>query len=57
MKYFLFLLLGYVTFRLLRSILPRLTRRESDNKDKKASDSLTIREEDIRDAEYKDIDQ
>jgi len=55
MRYILLILLGYLIYRLIRPLLPPLTARKPEKK-KKNEPSSGIREEDIRDAEFKDLE-
>lgn len=56
MRYLLYFLLGYIVYKLVRFIIPKITSSGTTKGGEEASDSLGIREEDIRDAEYKDLE-
>ena len=57
LKTILIIVLVYLAFRLLKGQIPKLRPRDHPDKAPDADDALDIREENIRDAEYKDLEE
>ena len=55
MRTLLLILVGYLIFRLVRPHFPTLTIKKTDENLEEKKSSLDIRDEDIQDADYKDL--
>jgi len=56
MKYVILILLAYFLYRLLKSYLPKIILKESKFRRSQKESSINIPEEDIRDADFQEID-
>ncbi|MBC8174958.1 MAG: hypothetical protein H8E82_04810 [Candidatus Marinimicrobia bacterium] len=56
MKYVILILLVYFLYRFLKSYLPKITLKESKSRRSQEKSSINIPEEDIRDADFQEID-
>ena len=55
LKTLLFFAIGYILFKLFRFIQPLFGKRPHQTKEEEEKSTLGIRDEDIREAEFKDI--
>lgn len=56
MKYVIIILLAYFLYRLLKAYLPKITLKKSNPRRSQEKSSINIPEEDIRDADFQEID-
>jgi hypothetical protein len=55
MKYIIILALLYLGYKYIKPLLPKIAIRKSEKSESNTASSLNIREEDIQDAEFEDV--